>query len=52
MDKKKLLLFGILLLCLLGLGGLLWIHRRVIRAWIDGDPMPAPPAWHFWCRMK
>ena len=52
MDKKKLILFCILFLCLIGLGGLLWVHRRVIRAWITGEPMPEPPAWHFWCKKK
>ena len=27
-------------------GALLVIHRRVLAAYINGDPMPEPPEWH------
>ncbi len=37
---------------LIGIGVLtacgLYAHRRVIRAWIEGEPMPEAPSWHFW----
>lgn len=26
------------------------IHRRVIRALIRHEPMPAAPKWHVWCK--
>lgn len=41
------LLLKILLPCLL-LGGCFYTHRRVINAWLNGEPMPKAPAWHFW----
>ena len=33
----------------IGCGALLFIHRRVIAAAINGDPMPEPPEWHKKC---
>ena len=35
---------------LLGLGWLIYTHRRVIAARLLGLESPEPPAWHFWCR--
>ena len=31
-------------------GCFVYVHRRVIRALITGEPMPEAPAWHFWCK--
>jgi len=25
-----------------------YTHRRVIKAWLNGEPMPKAPAWHCW----
>ena len=51
-KPNKLALCCILAVILCCFGALLWIHRRVIAACIKGEPMPEPPAWHFWCRRK
>ena len=40
------------LLCLSVIGGLLYAHRRVIKAVINGEPMPKAPKWHFWVSKK
>jgi len=40
---KKILLCCVLLACLCGLGWLVWVHRRVIRAWLNGEPLPEAP---------
>lgn len=42
--------FKIILICILVLITI-WciIHRRVIRAWILGEPMPELPEWHKKC---
>jgi len=47
---KKRTVIGILLFILAG--GFLYAHRRVIKAFINGDPMPEAPAWHFWVKKK
>lgn len=31
-------------------GACLYTHRRVIKAVIDGEPMPKAPDWHFWVK--
>ena len=31
-------------------GCCLYTHRRVIRAWLNGEPMPKAPKWHCWVR--
>ena len=28
----------------------LFTHRRVIHAWLNGEPMPKAPKWHFWVK--
>ena len=33
-------------------GGLLFAHRRVIKAFFTGEPMPKAPAWHCWVRKE
>ena len=33
-------------------GGMLYAHRRVIKAWLNDEPMPKAPAWHFWVKEK
>ena len=33
----------------IGCGAFVFIHRRVIAAAINGDPMPEPPEWHKKC---
>ncbi|MCR5826452.1 MAG: hypothetical protein K6G54_07785 [Oscillospiraceae bacterium] len=40
---KKLLLCCVLLACLCGFGYLVWVHRRVIKAMLTGEPMPEVP---------
>ncbi len=37
----------LIILCILT-GGCLLVHRRVISALINGEPMPKAPAWHCW----
>ncbi len=32
--------------CIIACGIFLILHRRVISAWITGEPMPEPPEWH------
>ncbi len=44
MKKKTIFIIVILLL----FGVLIFIHRRVIRALIKGEPMPKAPSWHVW----
>ena len=42
--------FKIILICILVLITIwCFIHRRVIRAWLLGEPMPEPPKWHKKC---
>jgi len=33
-------------------GGMLFVHRRVIKAWLNNEPMPKAPKWHFWVKAK
>ena len=42
--------FKIILICILVLITIwCFIHRRVIHAWLLGEPMPEPPEWHKKC---
>ena len=43
-------LYVVIILSLIG--GLLFVHRRVIKAIITGGPMPKAPAWHFWVKKE
>ena len=43
-KKKPIALIIILLLITV----FVYIHRRVIRAFIKGEPMPSAPSWHVW----
>ena len=31
-------------------GCCVYTHRRVIHAWLNGEPMPKAPKWHCWVR--
>jgi len=31
-------------------GGMIYAHRRVIKAWLNDEPMPKAPEWHFWVK--
>ena len=42
----------ILLTCAFFTGMMLGIHRRVIKAYIKGEPIPEAPASHFWCENR
>lgn len=42
--KTKLIIGGVVL----AVGCCAFVHRRVIKALINGDPMPKAPAWHTW----
>lgn len=33
-------------------GGLIFAHRRVIKAFLNNEPMPKAPAWHFWVKKE
>ena len=44
MKKKTIFVIIILLL----ITAFVFIHRRVIRAMIKGEPIPKAPAWHVW----
>jgi hypothetical protein len=33
-------------------GAMVGIHRRVIKAYIAGEPIPVAPASHFWCENR
>ena len=39
-----------LLIPILLLACCLFTHRRVIYAWLNGEPMPKAPRWHFWVK--
>ena len=43
----------IILICIVVLI-VIWciIHRRVVRAWLLGEPIPEPPEWHKKCFSK
>ena len=36
---------------LIGLGFLIGVHFRAIRAWIKGEEIPKAPAWHCWMKL-
>ena len=40
---KNLLLCFVLLACLCGLGWMVWVHRGVIKAMLNGEPLPEAP---------
>ena len=43
----------IITLIILALAGcFLYTHRRVIKAFIKGEPMPQAPKWHFWVKNR
>ncbi len=33
-------------------GGFFYTHRRVIKAFLNGEPMPKAPAWHCWVKKE
>lgn len=35
---------------LLGIGFLIGVHFRAIKAWIKGEPLPEAPKWHCWIK--
>jgi hypothetical protein len=39
-----LMFFSLLCGCMIG------VHKNVIKACIKGEPLPAAPKWHIWCR--
>lgn len=47
---KKKTIFIIVILVVLTV--FVFIHRRVIRALIKGEPMPKAPSWHVWVPEK
>ena len=51
MGKK---IFMIVLLCCFALFVvcMLYVHRRVIKAVMNGEPIPQAPAWHFWVKNR
>ena len=40
---KTVLICSVVLACLCGFGWMLWAHRRVIKAWLAGEPLPEAP---------
>ena len=38
----------VIIVLLILFGGCLFVHRRVIKALITGEPMPKAPNWHCW----
>ena len=32
------------------MGGCIYTHRRVVYAWLNGEPMPKAPKWHCWVK--
>ena len=47
---KKDTLIGLIIFILAG--GFIFAHRRVIKAWLNNEPMPKAPEWHFWVKEK
>jgi hypothetical protein len=39
-------------LCLIGVGFLIGVHYRAIKAALKGEPLPKAPAWHCWIKKK
>ena len=50
LEKLKKLLPICLILSVLAC--FVYCHRRVIRCWLNGEPMPEAPAWHIWCKKR
>ena len=48
MKRKTIFIIIVLLL----ITAFVFIHRRVIRALIKGEPMPKAPSWHVWVPEK
>ncbi len=46
MTKKTAIAVIVCLLCT----GLVYVHRRAIRALIRREPVPPAPKWHFWVK--
>ena len=38
-------------ICLMGIGFLVGVHFRAIKAWIKGEEIPKAPAWHCWTKL-
>ena len=39
-------------LCLIGIGFLIGVHFRAIKAAVKGGPLPKAPVWHCWIKKK
>ena len=50
--KKNIQIWLCTFLCGLLCGCCLYIHRRVIAAWLKGEPMPKAPKWHLWVKRE
>ena len=48
MKKIRKILIKVLI-CLL-FGCCMYTHRRVIHAWLNGEPMAKAPKWHCWVK--
>ncbi|MCR4616665.1 MAG: hypothetical protein K5669_00590 [Lachnospiraceae bacterium] len=46
--KKEIVIIIIIAVVVLLILASAFIHRRVIRALIKGEPMPKAPSWHIW----
>ena len=46
--KRQILLIAITFFA----GAMVGIHRRVIKAYIAGEPIPEAPTSHFWCENR
>ncbi|MCR4813406.1 MAG: hypothetical protein K5879_01110 [Lachnospiraceae bacterium] len=42
----------IMLILIVFAGGMLYAHRRVIKAFLNNEPMPKAPKWHFWVKQE
>lgn len=40
------------LMLLIFAGGMIYAHRRVIKAFLNNEPMPQAPEWHFWVKKE
>ena len=49
MKKLMKKILALLLVCL-SAGGCIYVHRHVIAAWLNGEPMPKAPKWHCWVK--
>ena len=50
--KKNIVVWIIICLCALCLGCLLFIHRNVIKALVNGEELPKAPKWHIWVKNR